>query len=420
MGFTVGRLGIDVAVDDVTSWSESGDTVSVGLELTGSTQTELKQQRARLLALQDNPDELVVPVTWTEDDTVDGYYYVVSASCPLTASALTALQATASLSLRKVQGYQAPRFESRTVGALRQNSSSITTSNTQPFWAIPSSASGFDGLNESQVDEQALTGDGVTMRYFTTNGANRNELFDMALSFFIPPANFYDGAARVEVESVPVIGTQVQNEPTSWTITNDLIRVSTGSTAGEFDFEYYDGTTWQTKTFRLYEETSGSNVLGNHPHTLTVLRNGPEIVSVRLAVEGDSTGTIGDKWAYTVDFSIRRGSRILEGYFNNNNINGNWGVELATAEAGTDITGAIRATANDANGDRYLLFFPHTYTADTTQGGVHCSTGNQRTDMQFGVSVRVDGGTGTYPFADASQLGAYYGPIAEYQKLGVR
>jgi hypothetical protein len=69
-----------------------------------------------------------------------------------------------------------------------------------------------------------------------------------------------------------------------------------------------------------------------------------------------------------------------------------FGFMRSTNEAGTAFTGGIRATANDANGLRYLITTPTTANVDAVRGGVaQASTSAKRSlfaitaDYQAGI-----------------------------------
>ena len=80
MTLTIGRCGLDVTHDDVQSLDDTGTEVRISGWLKASSLADAKVLRQQLLGHVNNPDEPVVPVTWSTDSTLDGYYRVNSAS----------------------------------------------------------------------------------------------------------------------------------------------------------------------------------------------------------------------------------------------------------------------------------------------------------------------------------------------------
>jgi hypothetical protein len=72
---------------------------------------------------------------------------------------------------------------------------------------------------------------------------------------------------------------------------------------------------------------------------------------------------------FTVDLTLRRGSRFVELYVQGQTSSTLKAV-LTTPEASTAGTGFVRVTANDANGNRAIVGSARTFTADTTNGGL--------------------------------------------------
>ena len=148
-----------------------------------------------------------------------------------------------------------------------------------------------------------------------------------------------------------------------WTLHNTLVQVTpAASGAGTLDISAWTGGAWQTKTWSL---TLGGQPLGT-PDTVSVLRNEPEIIVVRL-LRSLNPGRI------TVDLTLRRGHRAVELY-----VQASWSttiaLSLASAETGSNAhAGYVVATADDGAGNRYVIGSASTFTANTSQGGITAS-----------------------------------------------
>ncbi len=85
----------------------------------------------------------------------------------------------------------------------------------------------------------------------------------------------------------------------------------------------------------------------------------------------------GDDGGTYADFTIKRGSWVTEVYLSNGATTAHdaeLGVFRTAAEAGTDITGGLQATSDDAAGNKYRLYSAQTVTTDNTNGGIYLTT----------------------------------------------
>ena len=137
-------------------------------------------------------------------------------------------------------------------------------------------------------------------------------------------------------------------------------------------------------------------------HTLFnqfVLRNDTEQVSIRL-----SYGFAGSD-APTLDVSLRRGARNVQCFWSRPESSAAYGVFRASVEAATAITGGIRATSNDAGGNRYVLSTPSAKTNDLTKGGMYLSSG--ATSFNFMIGMEVGGSSATNDETAQNQVYQY-------------
>lgn len=137
--------------------------------------------------------------------------------------------------------------------------------------------------------------------------------------FRVPPADFYDGAATLLIGGHVAVGRQVVNDPDGWLLSNDRFQVR--PVAGELAVEMRQYTSgawsdWQTVAFRMQPDTiDGVSWLGiaafADPHAVTVLRNSPECVAIRLhsklAFQTVSLPVSYYELTVSVDLLLRRG-----------------------------------------------------------------------------------------------------------------
>jgi hypothetical protein len=123
------------------------------------------------------------------------------------------------------------------------------------------------------------------------------------------------------------------------------------------------------------------------PISGVVLLNDFSRVTMRLTYDQSPSGR------FTVDLTIRRGSRLVEIVFQSA-FSATLGVVRATNEAGTLATGYVRATSDDIDGNRYIVGSPQTFTDDLTAGGVSKAAATRLyafVGAEFGGAAAVDG-----------------------------
>jgi hypothetical protein len=332
----------------------------------------------------DNPDEPVVPVIWAADPKVDGYYRVREASFPMNEAAARYDDLfTATFELGRVAGLESALWESQLIGTTLTNNLGVT-------------GSGFFGFPQGNV-----LGNPYTKPDVAADVTRPAEGFAMRLLFFsffnvtpqwrMPLSDHYAGAATLEYADGgtyrPVVGSALDNAPTSFRLSNGLTRctIRTESGEAELDVAHYDGSQWDAaKDYRF--EAVGAYTLKQFTH-ISVLRNSPEEVVIRLTPESHGEGLT------TVDLWLRRGDRWVRGYLRSETAR-QWKILRDSAEAATTLTGGIRATSNDAAGNRFML----ATTAsghDLTNGGVFLGSAGTTFDFGIGTELGGSGATGT-------------------------
>lgn len=434
--WTLGRVGLDVvanSVDAPASWEVSGDDIRFSGVLRASSVNDAGFLRIQLNGLLDNPDEPWVPFTWTEDpyawDTLVRVNSVKVGTVPLS---LTTGWFPFEVSMSRLPGTaNAPVVESRLgPGGLRVNSHSIAKASTVPWWATPTDATSdrLPGATTSLASATRTGSGGSVKVQYTADGTL---LYDATPTMQLAPADWYDMAAKIEL--TPDSGTtyrattgrQVVNLPTVWRLSNDLVRVTYGGGDGLITVQHYSSvaSAWQNaKTYKLATGISASvtpSAIGAF-QTLTVLRNSPECVSIRLSAEHLAAAV-----PVNVDLTLRRGSLYLEGVMTraadalsateSASVSSPFGIYRNTNEAGTTHTSGVHATAADAGtgGGKYVLTSPTATNVDTTIGGLAQGTGVNT--FQFMVGYEPSGAAGPDTFTN--QVYAYFAAVNERQSV---
>lgn len=430
MGCTLGRIGLTAAQggDALTLGSpnritQEGDRLRVGGDF-AVTAAEGRTLAAQLSGYP-TPYEDVVPFTYDASDAasvLDGFYFVVSTSIDWVKLAAGLFSWDAQL--LRVPGWQAPLFEVKCTGALRSNVHSITTSTAYGWCAYPASATSvrFAGASSSTaVTEYGASSNNVIGLYATGTA-----LYTETLLYSVAAADFYDCActiwtgSRVASSTAPdvsghrlVVGSQVANAPTAWMISNDLVRVLPGPNAGEILVGQWQDSahspagadSWTYKAYKLIKDgTTGTSV--GDPDTITVLRNSPECVSVRVWFDH------GSQVASYTDLTLRRGSPVVEGVsvIVGTSATLAHGVGRYSTEATSSATGGIIATSDDANSNKFRIRSPQTITADNTNGKIYLTSAAQR--FAFGIDTDF--------FSGIDLTDGYWGAVGHRQSMTVR
>lgn len=307
---TIGRFGIDIRVDDVTGWDESGDRITVTGQTPHGSVPDSLTLRQQLMGYVDSPDETFVPVTWADQPEVNGYYRVLSADVSPNPRGAFAGVYDFRVDLVRVRGFTAPMIESVIIGKLRTTPLALTK---RPFLAIPA---GSRSYVEYYPDTRTLIPSALDVRRAGASSVLnvfRAGADIMVGQFYLPPVKFYEGAATARVGGRVIAGRQAANNTADWQVSNDLIQVEPAAGANlAFRIRMWDNGAWSAWTTATMKW--GTDVLNRKPlrfpHTVTILANSPERVAVRLlSTTGSESG--GDYSPVSVDITLRRGGRAV-------------------------------------------------------------------------------------------------------------
>ncbi len=424
MSVTIGRASLD----DLYDLRVRGSRVSFRTDIEGSDVYEMKALRQQLAGLADNRDEEVVPFTWSEDATLDGFYRVVGTSVGSSAVMLsTGFVPEVDVELEQIPGFAKPTWETTTSSVVRANVHGITSGTapssvvgsfvSAPTWSVdadwmPSGftiisrpvQSGVGGGGGAYLGHQIILSFGPqTLTSFRVNG---------------PAANFYDWGCQVEIEWTsgvwyPVVGRDVPQDA-RWRISNGLVRLTSAKSGTPGTIEMWDGTGWESRNVTHWDASAPTFGIGE-PQTgyfgsLAILRNSHEQVTVQ------TTG-----YFRTTTYSVARGCHHVE--YTNYSRAGSWlgiGLDSSHAAACTAITGGLRATSNDANGNRVVFGMADTFSSSTANGGIWSSGAtSDRANAGF-VGFELNG-SGAAARNTAQEIAYnFYAPAALRQRVVVR
>jgi hypothetical protein len=427
----IGRVGLDVGLEDPETWDHSGEQVTVSGVLDAASLDDVRALRQQLLGLVDNPDEPVVPVVWDQDSWVDGFYAVRGVNVPTVPASLVAKWFPFSVTLERAPFYAQPLVESLLTGPLyRANDHSYT--NDGFFHALPTAAAAVRAAVGAGIGGPtvlaSIEGD-IDVREF----ASANEFG--TISYVLSPADWYDGAARFEIDYAgtgsfrSVVGRQIIDMVAAyrWRISNGLFRVHLGGDDINFalGIERWTGSDWSAaKYFNIGYHDTGAIVPFATPDSLAVLRNDPAAVVIRVSMDAN----VFSYWGIC-DITLRRGAPFVELNVSTNGLNQAgvqfWGVGTSSAEAASSLTDAggfavgrdlvgIQATSNDGDGLKYVIGSPNTNSRDLTNGRLWLPSSAKRTSFLLGLAREADGALFDEPDELASR---YMSPRSETVRL---
>lgn len=362
---TIGRVGIDIHIESVAGWSESGSKVSVSGQTAWGSVSDALTVRQQLNGYVDSSDESFVPVQWADQPEVDGYYRVLSVSIAASVTGAAFGVYDFSVELERVRGFAAPLIESVCVGKPRANIYSLPT---QRAVGIPRAAKSYTEYHTTTRTYAAAN------EPFTRQGSESNVSVyfpsaDQTVGqYYLPPENFYDAAATLKTSfpSRVAVGRQIQNTPDSWSLSNGLLEVEPvvgvkqiSRSFGPLDQEIFgvryrmwvtgSFSPWQTVFFRFGRTSVFLDAFGNGgwltaPHTITVLSNSPEGVTIRLLSTSPSTIA-----PIMVDLTLRRGARYVAVEWHSVQAGATFSATISNFTSPTAITGGFSKDNGDGS-----------------------------------------------------------------------
>ena len=355
---TVGRLVLTEAQEKSLS-EGSGDDRSITISGQESYPSASATSLTELVAIHDDLVELegrFVPVVFTDKSDRSGYYVVSNATADLVNWGGEVVTCDWQMSLSRVGSESEVDVEARVSGpTTRETDFEVAGS----LWHSPPIGHSSYWSSSTQPSVLTRTGeDGAQIVYLgVPEGVNPR--YACALD------DYPGGRVRfVDDNGIERSGVNFPCPTEGWSLSNGLVKVEPlTSVPAVISVSTWDtgAADWVSKGWDI----RANGVSFGNLSSATVLRNDYEAGIVRLTWDL-SPGRA------QVDLMIRRGSRLVELYVQRS-FSSTLSIRRQATEAGTSGTGYVRATSNDANGNRYIVGSAHTFTADTTNGGLSVS-----------------------------------------------
>lgn len=411
----IGRVGSDSDWSwDVSDLAADGDRLSLsGSVMVGAVAqpaARIAHVRDQIRGLAGNPDEPVVPLIWTEDTSLNGFYRVESAGVEMAPVSLVGGVGTWRADLVRVASSSSPLIESWTsFGGPIPHSWAAYTSTYGSYW-IPSTQTSYWGSSGGAAwvvasSPTRTTADGSIMARAFPGVTAASTVYAVRTQWSVPVGDWLDGAATIEanvggVLFAPVVGRHLpaSYHATGWRLSNGIIRVSPQS-GGAWRVSVWDGAAWENTDFVL----SGNSFAGDFTAVehVVVVRNSPEEVAVKCLLRKTTPGV----GVATVDVVLRRGDlhATFTAQTTDSLSSDSWRMRASSAVAATVVTDGgvtigIRQTTA-VSGNRWVLTSDHAVTADLVNGRL---TSGIRMVCRFGVGIELNGASAT-AYDSASQ-----------------
>jgi hypothetical protein len=330
-----------------------------GLDLEGQ-ESYPPLTRAQVIARHDGINALipgqVIPLTFTDKPERNGYYTVKSSGATYTENLNERVTSDWKVSLDRVGSDAETDLQSRLTGAVRLNDFSLTGER----WHAP--PIGHYGYYTGATSPTLMTRTGADGAMTVYRGVPANT----SPRWGCPPTSYLTGRVKATTTgSQEVYGTDVPLAATGWSLSNGFINVTTSASAS-LDVQTYSGGAYHSKLWNVSVAGSGASITSWDAATL--LRNDPEMVILRL-VKGLNPGRA------TLDLTLRRGSSTVEGYLQTGSA-ATLAAYRSTLETNTSFaaSGYVTATADDSDGNSFVIGSARTFTAHTNGGITKAAT----------------------------------------------
>ena len=331
--------------------------------------------RAQVIARHDGINALIagqcIPVTFTDKSERNGYYTVKSAGSAYTEYLNDMITATWKVSLERVGSDAETDLQSRLTGAVRLNDFSLTGER----WHAPPIGHYAYYTGSTNATTMTRTGADGAMTVYRSVPANVSPRWGCN-----PTAYLVGRVKAITTGSQEVYGVDVPLAATGWALSNGLVNVTTSASA-TLDVQAYTGGAWHSKLWNVSVAGSASSITSWDGATL--LRNDPEMAIMRLT-KGLNPGRA------TLDLTLRRGSRFVEGYLQTGT-SATLAAYRSALETNTSFaaSGYVTATGNDADSNRFAVGSARSFTAHTNGGVIKSAA----TAMDFWIGVAAGGGS---------------------------
>ena len=322
---------------------------------------------------------LTFPFTYTGDDKFEGYATLSGVSVDAAKLATGLFEYSFTLEIKgRVSEMM---FESNMSGALLTNSHSVTTGTTTyaPWHALPTSA--FNYNHEKAPTDAVRASENGNVAFFYDP-----DLRDAAAQWNVNPADFYKGACKILIGNTVRSGYLSENNPTGLTLSNGIIRLTSGSTSNQsrFTIQFYDNGSWVSdRTIAITSGSSGTE--WKLWQTAQIIRNEPHECVVRFTTYSDTNGD----GRLIVDTTVKRGAH----HIGINISQGPTADRAAASRVNMDVvanggtfssaTGYLVESSADTYGQKFLFGSPQGFTADTSNKLIHITNASLKTFVGY-------------------------------------
>jgi hypothetical protein len=398
---TIGRLTLRETFDMNSNISAGADTQTIVLSGEESypplTLAQVKQRREDILGLQNR----LVPIRFGTKSDHDGWYRITDVNTSVRDYQGGELRAfTWGINATFIGPENAVDLESRLTGVQRINDFGLTG---EKWHGVPVGVTTYYGGTLTSVSR--ATSDGASASVWRSVPASTNPRW-------ATPISTYDvGRSRVLINGVERVGTDVDDTTSSsWVLTNGIVSASAAAAgSATWSVAHWDGAGWDAKHWNLGLGSSASPNLGWG--YVKILRNDYEMCTMRL-IDNNAFARL------VVDLTLRRGSRFIEGRVSST-IATTLGVWPAIGEASTSpaSSGYVRATNNDALGNRYVCGSARSFSALTASGGLAKTSA---TSLDFFIGAEVAGSAAQTGDTAANLVSQYLTAMGEVTLASVR
>lgn len=363
---TIGRMTftspqtISIAPMPDNSRNSVERTITIGGKFAVDSVSDAKVLRDELVSMGNS--SLIYPFTWEGDELIEGFARLSGVSVDSSRLAVGLFSYSVTLDVKG--RVSEVIFESNLTGSLLSNSHSITSTTYSPWHALPVNAYNYFH-EEAPVDGTRASSEGNVAFYYDTN------LRSKAAQWIVNPADYYKGACRISIDNTTMTGYLTKNAPTGVTISNGIIRITSGSTTDEsrFTVEFYDNGVWGSER-EISFNSGASKSEWNLWKTVQIIRNEPHECVVRFTTYSDSNGD----GRLVVDVTLRRGAHHInlvanQGPTSDRAANSRINLQVTSNhDTFTDDTGYMIEDSADSDGQKFIVGSPQGYTADVTDG----------------------------------------------------
>jgi len=390
---TIGRIGLDFDLDNPNQIRSRASTRSSRVDISGvlasSSLANTKALRSEIAQHAANGD--VVPVTLNDDAFIDGFYRVLSADIDAEDYALNSTGLfDFRISLELLGTYSSAEFQSLLDHQVHSNDHGLIAGELNWWHSGPIGRVAYTLLAGSgSPGEITRTGEDGDLNVAIG-------IPDTSPQFTVSPANFYKGACYVKVDGYTRTGVDVPMSVIDFELGNSLVKVTpgltTGASNGQIEVAHYDTSAYATA--KAYTIKYATTTAISKWSKFRIIRNTPELCIIELVDDANEAG--GNKYTrHTLTLGLRRGGLLVYGFYVYDGAAATYSLDRSSVEASTAITPtgassamAIRATSNDADGNRFVLGSSKTTTQDTTNGGLDFASTNE---FDFFISSEIDG-----------------------------